>query len=66
VLVALVLIVIALACAALAIFYWTTKTTLFASDFGLHTKHAIVFSALALLALIAANFAWRAGARSRR
>ena len=66
VLVAAVLIVIAVACAALAIFYWTTKTSLFASDVGLHTKHAILFTALTVLALIAANFAWRAGARTRR
>lgn len=66
VLVATVLIVIAVVCAALAIFYWTTKTSLFASDVGLHTKHAILFTALTVLALIAANFAWRSGARARR
>lgn len=62
VLAAAALVVVAVACAAFAVFYWTTKTSLFASDFGLHTKHAIFFTALAVLALIAANFARRAGA----
>jgi uncharacterized membrane protein YidH (DUF202 family) len=59
--IAVLLVLVAAAFAALAIFYWTTKTSLFASDFGLHNKHAIVFTALAVLALIAANFARRAG-----
>ena len=62
VLLAAALVVVAIACAALAIFYWTTKTTLFATSNTIHTKHAIVFTALAVLALIGANFARRAGA----
>jgi nitrogen fixation-related uncharacterized protein len=53
------LIVIALACLGLAIFYWTTPTSLFASDMGIHHKHAILFTVLAVLALIAANFTRR-------
>lgn len=55
------MIVIAIACVALAIFYWTTPTSLFASDSGLHHKHAILFAVLAILALIAANFTRRLG-----
>ena len=65
--IALVLVVVAVACAALAIFYWTTKTRLFASEVAIPSKHAILFTALAVLALIAANFAWRSGgSRARR
>lgn len=61
VLVAAALVIVALVFAGFAIFYWTTKTSLFASNFGHHPKHAIVFTVLAVLALIAANFARRAG-----
>ena len=53
------MLVIALACLALAVYYWTTPTSLFASDTAIHHKHAILFTALALLALIAANFTRR-------
>jgi uncharacterized membrane protein len=55
------LVVLAVAFAGFAIFYWTTKTSLLASEYALHTKHAILFTALAVLSLIAANFARRAG-----
>ena len=57
-----VLIVVAIACAALAVFYWTTPTSLFASDMGIHHKHAIIFTVLAVLALVGANFARRIAA----
>lgn len=66
VVIAVALVVLAVAFAGFAVFYWTTKTSLFASDFGLHTKHAIVFTALAVLSLIAANFARRGGAAGSR
>lgn len=59
------MIVVALAGVALAVFYWTTPTSLFASDTGIHHKHAILFAVLAVLALIAANFTRRLG-RSRQ
>lgn len=55
------MIVVAVACVALAVFYWTTPTNLFASDTGIHHKHAILFAVLAVLALIAANFTRRLG-----
>jgi predicted Co/Zn/Cd cation transporter (cation efflux family) len=55
---ALALIVLAVVFAALAIFYFTQKTNLLASGRpALHWKHAIVFTVLTLLALVAANFA---------
>lgn len=66
VVIAIALVVLAVAFAGFAIFYWTTKTSLFASDFGLHTKHALVFTGLAVLSLIAANFARRSGAAASR
>ena len=66
VVVAVALVVLAVAFGAFAIFYWTTKTSLFASDYGIHSKHAIVFTALAVLSLIAANFARRSGASGSR
>ena len=53
------LVVLALVFAGFAIFYFTTKTSLFASDTSIHYKHAIVFTVLALLSLVAANFARR-------
>lgn len=66
VVIAIALVVLAVAFAGLAIFYWTTKTSLFASDYGMHSKHAIVFTALAVLSLIAANFARRSGVAGSR
>lgn len=54
-----VMLVVAIACIALAVYYWTTPTSLFASDTGIHHKHAILFTVLAVLALIAANFTRR-------
>ena len=65
VVIAIGLVVLAVVFAVFAIFYWTAKTSLFASENGHHPKHAIVFTVLALLALIAANFARRAGAATR-
>jgi len=66
VVIAIALVVLAVAFAGFAIFYWTTKTSLLASDYSLHTKHALVFTALAVLSLIAANFARRAGVAGSR
>lgn len=55
---ALALIVLAVIFALVAIFYFTQKTNFLASGKPvLHWKHAIVFTVLTLLALIAANFA---------
>ena len=65
VVIAIALVVLAVAFAGFAIFYWTTKTSLFASEYALHTKHAIVFTALAVLSLVAANFARRGGVAAR-
>ena len=53
------LLVLAVVFAGFAVFYFTTKTSLFASDTTIHYKHAILFTALAVLSLIAANFARR-------
>ena len=53
------LIAVAIACAGLAIFYITVKSTFLASHYGHQPKHAIVFGGLAVLALIAANMVWR-------
>ncbi|MFN2582030.1 MAG: hypothetical protein ABR498_04735 [Candidatus Dormibacteria bacterium] len=61
---AIALVVLAVVFAALAVFYFTTKTSLLASDTGIHYKHASLFAALAVLALVAANFA-RRGTASR-
>jgi uncharacterized membrane protein YqjE len=56
---ALALVVLAIIFAGFAVFYFTTKTSLFASENAIHYKHAIVFTVLAILSLIAANFARR-------
>lgn len=53
------MLLVAVACLALAIYYWTTPTSLFATDTAIHHKHAILFTVLAVLALIAANFTRR-------
>ena len=55
---ALALLVLAVIFALAAVFYFTQKTNLLASGRpALHWKHAIVFTVLTLLAVIAANFA---------
>jgi predicted Co/Zn/Cd cation transporter (cation efflux family) len=55
---ALALLVLAVIFALVAIFYFTQKTNFLASGRpALHWKHAIVFTVLTLLAVVAANFA---------
>ena len=56
---AVALVVLALVFASFAVFYFTTRTSLFASDTSIHYKHAILFTVLAVLSLVAANFARR-------
>ena len=56
---AIAFLVLAVVFAGFAVFYFTTKTSLFASDTAIHYKHAILFTGLAVLSLIAANFARR-------
>lgn len=50
-------IVLAVVFAGLAVFYLTTETSFLAGSYAKHTKHAILFIALAVLALAAASFA---------
>ena len=54
--------VLAVICAALAVFYFTSTTSFLASADGKHTKHAILFTALAVLCLAGASFARPRGA----
>jgi hypothetical protein len=55
---ALALIVLAVIFALVAIFYFTQKTSFLAGGHpAKHFKHAILFIALAVLSLVAANFA---------
>jgi hypothetical protein len=55
---ALLLLALAVVFAVLTIFYFTVKTNFLASGRpAMHWKHAVVFLVLALLAVIAANFA---------
>lgn len=55
---ALALLALAVLFALATVFYFTQKTSLLASGRpALHWKHAVVFLALTLLAVIAANFA---------
>jgi hypothetical protein len=56
---ALALVVLAVIFAIAAVFFFTVKTTFLAGGAhpALHWKHAIVFTVLAVLSLIAANFA---------
>jgi hypothetical protein len=56
---ALGLVVLAVIFAVAAVFFFTVKTTFLAGGAHpqLHWKHAIVFTVLAVLSLIAANFA---------
>ena len=56
------LIVIAVVCLGLAFFYFTQKTTLLASPPAqIHLKHALLFTALAVVSAIGANIVWRRG-----
>jgi asparagine N-glycosylation enzyme membrane subunit Stt3 len=50
-------IVLALVFLGFAVFYATSKTSFLASAYGKHSKHVILFAALAVLSLIAASFA---------
>ena len=55
---ALALLALAVVFALAAIFYFTQKTNFLASGSpAIHWKHAIVFTLLTLLAVVAANFA---------
>jgi len=55
---ALALLVLAVIFAIATVFYFTQKTSFLASGPpAMHLKHAIVFTVLTLLAVIAANFA---------
>lgn len=58
------LIVVALACAGVAVFYFTQDTTFLAGPPArIQLKHGIAFAVVAVVALIAANMIWRAGRR---
>ncbi len=50
------LVFLAIVFAALAVFYLTQDTSFLASEFGRHTKHAILFIVLAGASVVAANF----------
>ena len=54
---ALVLVVIGVLFLAVAIFYATTATSLLASDFGHHYKHAVLAGVLGVLCFVGANLA---------
>jgi hypothetical protein len=55
---AIALLALAVIFAIAAVFYFTQKTSFLSSGRpALHWKHAIVFTALTLLAVVAANFA---------
>ena len=54
---AVLFVVLAVLFAAAAVFYFTVRTSLLASSTAIHYKHAIVFTGLAVLSLIAANIA---------
>ncbi|MGP8160673.1 MAG: hypothetical protein ACLQGJ_05550 [Candidatus Dormibacteria bacterium] len=53
------LIVVVVACAALAIYWLTVKSTFLASHYGHQPKHALVAGIVAVVALIAASIVWR-------
>ena len=57
--IAIGLIVVAIACAAVAIYWLTVKSTVLASHYGHQPKHALVAGIVAVLALIAASIVWR-------
>ena len=50
-------IVLAVAFAALAVFYASSDTSFLAGSYGKHSKHAVLFALLAVLSLAAASFA---------
>lgn len=62
--IAITLVIIAVACVALAVFYLTVKSSFLAAHYGTQPKHALLFFGLAVVALIAANIVWRAGRRA--
>jgi hypothetical protein len=41
-------------CAIAAVFYWTQNTSLLAGTNGMHPKHALVFTILAVIFLLGA------------
>jgi len=51
------LVVLAVVFAGLAVFFFATRTGFLASSVARHYKHGILFTALTVLALVAANFA---------
>jgi len=53
------LLVIAVACIVMAIYNLVVKTSFLASHYGTQPKHAIVLAVVAVIALFAANIAWR-------
>ena len=57
------LLVVAVACAALAIYWLAVKSTFLASHYGHQPKHALVAGVVAVVALIAASIVWRQGRR---
>ena len=59
---AALMVLVAVVCAALAIFYFTATTGFLASETGKHYKHGLLFAGLAVLSLIGANFARRGAA----
>ena len=59
--VAVGLLVVAVACAALAIYWLAVKSTFLASHYGHQPKHALVAGIVAVVALIAASIVWRQG-----
>ncbi len=52
-----VCVVLAVVFAALCVFFATTQTSFLAGSYARHTKHAVLFALLAVLALAAASFA---------
>ena len=54
---AVIFVVLALLFAGAAIFYFTTQTSLLASDYGTHYKHALLCTGLAIASLVGANIA---------
>jgi flagellar basal body-associated protein FliL len=59
--IAIGLLVVAVACAAVAIYWLTVKSTFLASHYGHQPKHALVAGIVAVVALIAASIVWRQG-----
>ena len=51
------LVAVAVVCVLVAYLYYVGTLQLLASDPGVHRKHAYVFAGLALVCLVAANFA---------